>query len=135
MLSTLKKVILGDYLPIYVINRRPVLFTAYWSDFFNDRSAILSAMPEGPIRALCMLGWHRETDERADELVAEGASPRAGVDDQPPAVRLDLDAGRAATDPREFRTGGGDGTADSPECDVHGPNALRGACHCPKCLN
>jgi hypothetical protein len=76
MLSTLKKAILGDYLPIYVISRQPVLFTSYWSDFFNNRSEILSAMPEGRIYAVCMLGWHRETDERADELATEVAAAK-----------------------------------------------------------
>lgn len=74
MLSTLKKAILGDYLPIYVLHRDPIVLTAYWSDFFNNRHEILSAMPDRPLHVLSMLGWHRETDERADDLAAEVAT-------------------------------------------------------------
>ncbi|MDD3119663.1 MAG: hypothetical protein PHQ27_10825 [Victivallales bacterium] len=68
----------GRYLPCYTISREPLILVAYWSDFFAHRNEFRRSLP-GRDRGhfLFQLGWHRETQERVDELAAELRSSEA----------------------------------------------------------
>jgi glycosyltransferase involved in cell wall biosynthesis len=62
----------GQRLPCYVISHDPLIIVSYWQDFFDQKEAFASYEAMGrPIYLFAMLGWHRETPERAIELAAQ----------------------------------------------------------------
>lgn len=62
----------GEALPCYVISHEPLIIVSYWQDFFSHKEAFASYGAAGkPVYLFAMLGWHRETPERATELAAE----------------------------------------------------------------
>jgi glycosyltransferase involved in cell wall biosynthesis len=62
----------GRTLPCYLLDRDPLILTAFWSDFYHEREAILEALPEGqPVYALFQFGWQRETLEKVRQLRME----------------------------------------------------------------
>lgn len=78
MLHNLMHRLLGDALPCYVLSRNPLVLVSYWQDFHQRRDLFIDACKEyeGNIYVLAMLGWHRETAERADALRDEVAQLR-----------------------------------------------------------
>jgi glycosyltransferase involved in cell wall biosynthesis len=70
MLRKLKQLLLGEALPCYIISREPAIIISYWHDFFEQMHDCVACLPTGkPVYILAMLGWHRETEARVDELV------------------------------------------------------------------
>ncbi len=61
-----------ETLPCYVISRIPLIMVSYWQDFFNHKEAFAAHFEPGrPVYLIAMLGWQRETPQRAAELAAE----------------------------------------------------------------
>ena len=59
-----------SYLPCYVINHEPLILITYWHDFVVTRENFLASLSEyKDVHILIQIGWHRETSERAQELV------------------------------------------------------------------
>lgn len=69
----IKQLIQGDALPVYVIFREPAVVISYFEDFVKHRDAILEALDGAKPHLLFQFGWHRETQERADEVAREAA--------------------------------------------------------------
>ena len=73
----IKRLIQGDALPVYVIFNEPKVVISYFEDFVRHRDDILQALrPDGggsKPYLLFQFGWHRETQERADEAAADAA--------------------------------------------------------------
>jgi hypothetical protein len=69
----IKQLIQGDALPAYVIFREPAVVISYFEDFIKHRDAILRALGGSKPHLLFQFGWHRETQERADEVALEAA--------------------------------------------------------------
>jgi glycosyltransferase involved in cell wall biosynthesis len=69
----IKQLIQGDALPVYVIFREPAVVISYFEDFVKHRDAILGALDGVKPHLLFQFGWHRETQERADEVAREAA--------------------------------------------------------------
>jgi glycosyltransferase involved in cell wall biosynthesis len=69
LLLSLKSLIFGNFLPCYVISRKPFILISYWHDFITHSEKIISHAPIGRnAYFLFQLGWHRETAERVKEL-------------------------------------------------------------------
>ncbi len=71
--SFIKQLIQGDALPAYVIFREPAVVISYFEDFLKHRDDILKALGGVKPHLLFQFGWHRETQERADEVAREAA--------------------------------------------------------------
>jgi glycosyltransferase involved in cell wall biosynthesis len=69
----IRKLIQGDALPVYVIFREPAVVISYFEDFVKHRDEILNALGGAKPHLLFQFGWHRETQERADEVAREAA--------------------------------------------------------------
>ena len=69
----IKRLLQGDALPAYVIFREPAVVISYFEDFLKHRDAILKALDGSKPHLLFQFGWHRETQERADEVAREAA--------------------------------------------------------------
>lgn len=69
----LKHLIQGDALPAYVIFREPAVVISYFEDFLKQADAILGALEGAKPHLLFQFGWHRETQERAEEVGREAA--------------------------------------------------------------
>ena len=73
----IKQLIQGDVLPVYVIFYEPTVVISYFEDFVRHRDEILEALPlaRGGSKPflLFQFGWHRETQDRADEAAADAA--------------------------------------------------------------
>lgn len=69
----IKKLLQGDALPTYVIFRDPAVVISYFEDFLKHRDPILKALEGSKPHLLFQFGWHRETQERADEVAREAA--------------------------------------------------------------
>jgi hypothetical protein len=69
----IKQLIQGDALPAYVIFREPAVVISYFEDFIKHRDAILKAIGSAKPHLLFQFGWHRETQERAEEVAREAA--------------------------------------------------------------
>ena len=73
-ISTIKDNLYGRYLPCYVLSRKPVVFFAYWEDLYKFRADFAHRLKDEPvIEAICQLGWHYETEERAARAEKEHA--------------------------------------------------------------
>jgi glycosyltransferase involved in cell wall biosynthesis len=69
MLGKLKQQLLGEALPCYIISREPAIIISYWHDFYEKmRECVACLSDDRPAYVLAMLGWHRETQVRVDEL-------------------------------------------------------------------
>lgn len=73
MISSLKRLFSGrNWLPGYILNRKPLLLAAYDTDFLRNRREFAAALPDsGPVHLLLQLGWQHETDSAADGFSAE----------------------------------------------------------------
>ena len=69
----IKQLLQGDALPAYVIFREPAVVISYFEDFVKHRDAILAALSGSKPHLLFQFGWHRETQERAEEVAREAA--------------------------------------------------------------
>jgi len=59
-----------SYLPCYVISHKPLILITYWHDFVITKDEFLASLSEHKdVYILIQIGWHRETSERAQELV------------------------------------------------------------------
>lgn len=59
-----------SYLPCYVISHEPLILITYWHDFVITQDCFLESLSKYKnVHILIQLGWHRETPERAQELV------------------------------------------------------------------
>jgi glycosyltransferase involved in cell wall biosynthesis len=59
-----------SYLPCYVISYEPLIIISYWHDFVINQNDFLASLSEQEnVYILIQIGWHRETPERAQELV------------------------------------------------------------------
>ena len=59
-----------SYLPCYVISHEPLIIITYWHDFVITQNDFLASLSEHKdVYILIQIGWHRETPERAQELV------------------------------------------------------------------
>ena len=59
-----------SYLPCYIISHEPLILITYWHDFVITQDNFLASLSEHKdIHILIQIGWHRETPERAQELV------------------------------------------------------------------
>ena len=67
----IKQFIQGDALPAYVIFHEPTVVISYFEDFVKHRDAILKALGGAKPHLLFQFGWHRETQERAEEVARE----------------------------------------------------------------
>lgn len=66
----LRNLLPAESLPCYIISRKPPVVICYWHDFYNKLDDCAACFPAGQNGyVLAMLGWHRETQERVDELV------------------------------------------------------------------
>ncbi len=70
----IKQLIQGGALPVYVVFREPVVVISYFEDFIRYRGEILKALSGSKPHLLFQFGWHRETQERADEVAREAAT-------------------------------------------------------------
>jgi glycosyltransferase involved in cell wall biosynthesis len=72
-----------SYLPCYVINHEPLIIITYWHDFVITQDDFLNSLSDHKdVYILIQIGWHRETPERAQELVdilAELEQKRTGL--------------------------------------------------------
>ncbi len=72
-----------SYLPCYVISHEPLIIITYWHDFVITQDDFLVSLSEYKhVYILIQIGWHRETPERAQELVdvlAELEQKRTGL--------------------------------------------------------
>jgi len=73
LLKKIKSALNGrNVLPCYILDRKPLIITAFWSDFYAQREAILQVLPQDrPVYALIQFGWQRETLEKVRQLKAE----------------------------------------------------------------
>ncbi|MDD5727595.1 MAG: glycosyltransferase [Victivallales bacterium] len=72
-----------DYLPCYIINRKPLIIICYWYDFAITRNNFINALRKyDRVHILIQIGWQRETPERTQELTdvtAEVESRHEGI--------------------------------------------------------
>jgi len=72
-----------SYLPCYVISHEPLIIITYWHDFVITQNDFIASLSEHKdVYILIQIGWHRETPERAQELVdvlAELEQKRTGL--------------------------------------------------------
>jgi glycosyltransferase involved in cell wall biosynthesis len=72
-----------SYLPCYVISHEPLIIITYWHDFVITQDEFLASLGEyEDVHILIQIGWHRETAERAQELVdilSELKAKRSGL--------------------------------------------------------
>jgi len=72
LIRTLKRWVLGNRLPVYIISQEPLICIAYWEDYVKNAAAISAVLATRKTAYfLFQLGWHRETTERARELREE----------------------------------------------------------------
>ncbi len=72
MLKILRNLLPDEGLPCYIISREPPIIISYWYDFYNKLDECAACFPPGQSGyVLAMLGWHRETQERVDELLRD----------------------------------------------------------------
>lgn len=70
MLRRLRDLLPAEGLPCYIISSHPPVVISYWHDFYNKLDECATCFTSGHnAYVLAMLGWHRETQERVDELV------------------------------------------------------------------
>ncbi len=67
----LKNLIDGDSLPVYVIFRNPPVFISYFEDFQKCKDDIIHSLSGEKAHFIFQFGWHRETQERAEEVGKE----------------------------------------------------------------
>ena len=59
-----------SYLPCYIISHEPLIIITYWHDFVITQDDFLVSLSKYEnVHILIQIGWHRETPERAQELV------------------------------------------------------------------
>lgn len=59
-----------SYLPCYIISHEPLILITYWHDFVITQDNFFASLSEHKdVYILIQIGWHRETPERAQELV------------------------------------------------------------------
>ena len=76
-ISTIKKNFYNRYLPCYVLSRKPMVFFAYWEDLYKYMADFVHRLEgETVIEAICQLGWHYETEERAERAEREYAEAK-----------------------------------------------------------
>ena len=71
-----------SYLPCYVLSHEPLILITYWHDFVITQDNFIESLSEHKdVYILIQIGWHRETPERAQELVDVLADLKTKRDD------------------------------------------------------
>jgi len=67
--KSFKHMLKGSNLPCYVLSKKPPITISYWHDFITNAEAIIATYnPQKPAYHISMLGWERESIERAQEI-------------------------------------------------------------------
>ncbi|MEA2013409.1 MAG: glycosyltransferase [Verrucomicrobiota bacterium] len=75
IINMMRDFVQKDVLPAYILCYKPIVLVSYEFDFVKNSDEILETLPKNKkIYAMLMLGWHRETEERIEELVQDIAT-------------------------------------------------------------